>query len=358
MRSVAATASELAQRLGHSKAAGWDPVGLQFGDPAAAVSRVAVCHEITPAVADQIVELGIDLVVAYHPLLFRPVTSLVAGDTAAGLAHRLITHRAALVVVHTAFDVKAGGTADQLAQAIGLEEVQGFGPAWGRKVSKVITFVPEPAVDAVADAMAHAGAGQIGAYTACSYRSTGIGTFRPGIHAAPSSGIREQLNREPEHRLEMISPEARVDDVVAALVAAHPYEEPAFDVVETRSNAGFIGRRGRLPEPTSVADLAALADRKLGSAAKVAGAGKVSSVAVIPGSGGSFLPVAGAEVVVTGDVTHHQARAALAAGNRVIDPGHAATERPGVQALYAAVNEMIDATVDLTHYDPDPWTEH
>ena len=356
-RAVGDIAADLAWRFGQSKAAGWDRVGLQFGDPAAPVGTVAVCHEITPRVTDELLGMGADLAVAYHPLLFRPVTALVAGSSPAGLAHRLIAGGVALAVVHTAFDVVPGGTADQLARAIGLHEADGFGPAWGGETAKVITFAPAEAADAVADAMAAAGAGRIGAYTGCSYRSEGVGTFRPAAEATPYSGIHGVLNREPEVRIEMICPETRVSQVVAALVASHPYEEPAFDVVATRSNAGFVGRRGRLREPMP---LAALADRvagALGGRARVAGSGVVSTVAVVPGSGGSLLLDSGADVVVTGDVSHHQARAALAAGIGVIDPGHAATERPGVRALYAAVAEMMDTTIDLTNLNPDPWAE-
>jgi hypothetical protein len=250
-----------------------------------------------------------------------------------------------------------GGAADQLAGAVGLEQASGFGPSWGAKTSKVITFVPVEHADGVADAMTLAGAGEIGAYTACSYRSEGIGTFRPSTEARPYSGQRQVLNREAEVRIEMVCPDVRVARVVAAMVAAHPYEEPAFDVVETRSNAGFIGRQGRLPDPLPVAALADRIAAELGGVIRVAGDGDVSRIAVIPGSGGSFLLECDADVVVTGDVNHHQARAALAAGMAVIDPGHAATERPGVRALYAAVAEMMDSTIDLTNLDPDPWTE-
>ncbi len=356
-KSVGNLVADLGKRFGLGKAAGWDPIGLQFGDPAAAVNTVAVCHEITPQVADRLVAEGVDLAVAYHPLLFRPVTSLVAGSGPAGLAHRLIAGGVAMVTVHTAFDVVVGGTADQLARAVGLEEVTGFGPAWGIETSKVVTFSPAEDVDAIADAMAVAGAGQIGAYTACSYRTEGIGTFRPSAEATPYSGQRNALNREPEVRIEMICPDGRVPAVVAALVAAHPYEEPAFDVVATRSNAGFVGRQGRLPHPLPLAELADKVAHELGGLTRVAGSGVVSQVAVVPGSGGSLLLENDADVVITGDVSHHQARAALAAGKAVIDPGHAATERPGVRALYAAVAEVTDPTIDLTNLNPDPWTE-
>ena len=356
VRNVGDFAHRLATTLKLDKAAGWDPVGLQLGDPTAPLAKVAVCHEVTPAVVDQLLRANVDMVVTYHPLLFRPVTSIVAGNSPAGRAHSLISAGIALAVVHTAYDVLPGGTADALAAAIGVENVTGFGPVWGRDTVKVVTFAPTTAVDSVAAAMAEAGAGRIGGYSSCSFRVEGIGAFLPGVGTSPNVGITGALNRETEIRLEMICPAARLGPVVAALVHAHPYEEPAYDVIDTKSNAGFVGRRGSLAKPLSVAELAERVAAKLGGVLRVAGAGTVSSVAVVPGSGGSFIGDAATDVVVTGDVSHHQARDAMAAGVAVIDPGHAATERPGVKALYAAVAEIVHA-VDMTEIDNDPWKE-
>ena len=172
MAAVHGTVGEVATRLADmfnlGKAAGWDPVGLQLGDPGAPVSRVAVCYEITPGVTARLEESPVDLVVSYHPLLFRPARSLVAGSGAAGRAFRLIRAGIALVVTHTAFDVAPGGTADRLAQALGLGDITGFGPAWGPECAKVVTFAPPDAVEGIAAAMAAEGAGIIGRYTNCS----------------------------------------------------------------------------------------------------------------------------------------------------------------------------------------------
>jgi putative NIF3 family GTP cyclohydrolase 1 type 2 len=70
-----------------------------------------------------------------------------------------------------------------------------------------------------------------------------------------------------------------------------------------------------------------------------------------------MLDSVAADVVVTGDVSHHQARDAVARGIAVIDPGHAATERPGVRSLYAAVSQLLGDAIDLTEVDADPWKE-
>lgn len=358
MRTVADLLRGFDRLAPFDKAGGWDPVGLQLGDPAAECASVAVCHEVTAPVVEAVIDAGADTLISYHPLLFRPTTQLVAGAGPAGRAYRLVRHGIALGVVHTAFDVAPGGVADALADALGLNDVEPFGPNWSADSVKIATFVSAEHVEAVADAMAAAGGGTIGAYSGCSYRVEGMGAFFAGPGTDPATGSGGTANREPETRIEMIAPASRRDAVVAALVAAHPYEEPAYDVFEVASNAGFIGRRGILPAATRLGDFATAIAERLESTPRVAGDRnrELERLAVIPGSGRSFIGAVGAvDAVVTGDVGHHDARALLERGIAVVDPGHAATERPGVARLYAAVAQLAGGAIDLTGIDQDPW---
>jgi hypothetical protein len=95
---------------------------------------------------------------------------------------------------------------------------------------KLVVFVPVDALDAVRDAVFAAGAGRIGGYERCSWYTEGTGTFLGGKGTSPAVGEPGKEERVPELRLETVFPEERRDDVVGALRAAHPYEEPAFDV--------------------------------------------------------------------------------------------------------------------------------
>lgn len=325
----------------------------------AAVSTLGVCHEVTTAVVEAAATTGLDLLIAYHPLLFEAAGSFVAGPNPAGRAFRLAESGIALIVVHTAFDVAYGGTADALAAACGLGETKGFGPAWPAGSCKVVTFLPEGAADGVAEAMGAAGGGRIGRYSACSFRSSGVGVFAAPSDASPAVGNAGALNREAEVRLEMIVATARKEATIAALIAAHPYEEPAYDVYATESNAGFVGRVGRLPERAPLRSLARAIGSSLDADVRYSGDGDadVARVAVVPGSGSSFISAAAghADVLVTGDVSHHRAREALDHGLSIIDAGHIPTERPGIKALYAEVRARFDEVHDLTHHDPNPW---
>jgi hypothetical protein len=90
--------------------------------------------------------------------------------------------------------------------------------------------VPEEALDATRDAVFAAGAGRIGAYERCSWYAAGTGTFLGGPGTSPALGEAGREERVPELRVETVVPNTALDDVVAALRAAHPYEEPAVDV--------------------------------------------------------------------------------------------------------------------------------
>lgn len=351
----------LSVRIPFHKAAGWDVTGLHLGDPAASVERVAVCHEVTERVVAALENDPAGMLVTYHPPVFRPTNRIVAGRNPVGRAHRLIRLGVSVVVAHTAFDVMAGGTADALAQALGLDSVRVFGPTDPRDQVKVVTFCPAEHVDRLVDAMDAAGAGAIGNYRACHFRLEGEGGFDAGPGSSPVVG-EPGRNREPETRVEMIAPAGSRDRVIAALVSSHPYEEPAFDVYPVSSNQGFIGRVGSWNGPADRL-ISTVIDRLGGQGlrASLEPDRHVSTVAVVPGSGSSFVAAAagaGADVLITGDVGHHSVIEAADRGMGVIDPGHAPTERPGMKALYRTVSEALGAsaqTIDLTDFDPTPW---
>ncbi|MFW2340310.1 MAG: Nif3-like dinuclear metal center hexameric protein [Acidimicrobiia bacterium] len=343
------------------KAATWDPVGVQLGDPVAEVSTIAVCHEVTEQVVDVVIEDPPDLLIAYHPLLFRSTNRLTKGTSPGGRALRLAQSGVNLGIVHTAFDVLPGGAADALADAIGIVGPRAFGPIEAAPVVKIVTFLPHDRVEEVHQAMMEAGAGSIGRYEGCSFRADGIGTFLPTSAAEPVAGVALQMNHEPEVRLEMIASRSRMGSALAALMASHPYEEPAFDVLESSSNSGFIGRYGQMEEPLNLGVLARLLEDRLPTdSIRFTGNpdAVVSTAAAIPGSGGDSIAAAaamGVDVVVTGDVSHHRAVEARDRGLLVLDAGHSATERPGMRRLYSAVLEFGLETRDLIYLNTDPW---
>ena len=95
---------------------------------------------------------------------------------------------------------------------------------------KIVVYVPEDHADALREAMAGAGAGVIGNYTHCTFTIKGIGRFKPGEGAHPMVGEVGKLEEAAEDRIETVCAGGKLQDVLKAIRAAHPYEEPATDV--------------------------------------------------------------------------------------------------------------------------------
>jgi len=231
----------------------WDNVGLLAGDPGQEVRTALLAIDYTPEVAREARELGCELVIAYHPPLFNAVKRVVFPDP----IFDAIRNGVALYSPHTALDVAEGGTNDLLADLLGLAPSPGrqplrfIEPKAGEH--KLVTFVPESHVEAVAMALFEAGAGRIGHYERCSFRTPGTGTFIGGAESHPTVGSRGAYEQTPEIKIETLCPISRLPDALAALRRAHPYEEPAFDIVKLAAPADKIGqgRIGNLP-PTPV----------------------------------------------------------------------------------------------------------
>jgi dinuclear metal center YbgI/SA1388 family protein len=337
-------AARLAARTHPERAASWDAVGLQVGDPAAAVRSVAVVHEVTEAAVERLAESPVDLVVSYHPLLFRPAVRLVPDRSPSGRAIRLLRAGAALVVTHSDFDAMPGGMSDAMADALGLTDVTGFAPIAGADQVKVVTFVPARSVAGLIAALSAAGAGRIGDYEQCAFTVDGVGRFVAGPSTSPFAGAAGGSNAEPEVRVEMVAPRSRSDAVVTALLREHPYEEPAFDVYPVVANQVAGGRIGTFGGSwRELVDRVVEAFAPEGLRLTAVPGVQPRRVAVSPGAGESRIAPAAAamcDVLVSGDISHHRMVDANDRGLSVIDAGHAATERPGMHRLDALVSEL------------------
>jgi hypothetical protein len=220
---------------------------------------------------------------------------------------------------------------------------------------KLVVFAPQENADALADALAEAGAGIIGEYTHCTFRTPGTGTFLGGESTDPYLGERGRLERVEEVRLETVVPAHVADRAVAAASAAHPYEEVALDLypVEGHPEGCGYGRVGTLPRAASAEELGERVARALGTPGRVASdAGRrIERVAVLGGSGGSFVRAAaasGADAYVTGDLDYHDALLADSLGLTAIDAGHAATEFPSLEPLARRLAALVPVPVEVS----------
>ncbi|WP_214765418.1 MULTISPECIES: Nif3-like dinuclear metal center hexameric protein [unclassified Exiguobacterium] len=307
-----------------------DPIGLQIGTLNKDVKRVMVTLDVLESVVDEAIEKGVDLIIAHHPPIFSKLAQVNDQSATGRIVMKCIEYKIAVYAAHTNLDVTQGGVNDLMAEAIGLTDTTVLSPTFENAVYKLVVFVPQEAVQQVSEALTKAGAGQIGAYSACQFHSVGTGQFKPETGTVPYIGNVGQVERVSEVRIETIVTELNQKQVIRAMKKAHPYEEVAYDIMRQERTAEplGLGRIGYLERPVSlrqfaehVRDVFGVENlRFVGESDRL-----IKKVAVLGGDGNKHVSTAafaGADVLVTGDLYFHVAHDAMALGLAVVDPGH------------------------------------
>lgn len=290
----------------------FDNSGVQVGDVTQEAKGAILCIDVTEAVLDEAIALGCNLVISHHPLAFRSFKSLTGKNYVERCMIKACKYDIVVYAAHTNLDNASKGINYYLAQMLNLQNVRILDPQKD-KLLKLATFVPLSHVDVVRNALFNAGAGNIGNYDSCSYNISGQGTFRAGENANPFCGDIGELHTESEIRVEVILPIFKQSDILRALIAVHPYEEPAYDfypLINTWSQAGS-GIVGTLPEAVDEEDfLYMLKDTfHLKSIQySVCRGESIRDVAICSGSGAFLIPKAisyGADIFITGEAKYN-----------------------------------------------------
>ena len=348
----------------------WDNVGLLIGDPAKNIKKILVTIDTTMAVVEEAKAQKADLILSYHPIIWDGLKRITADGDAANV-YELIRAGISVYSIHTALDVAAGGVNDALAAILGIADPKPIGDYVADPKGpqyKLITFIPDNAVNKVTEALYAAGAGSIGNYSDCGFMHEGVGTFKPLKGSNPAIGKQGKLERVSEIRLETVIPAGKVAVVIAALRASHPYETPAFDVFQHNDieNKFGLGRIGTLEKPLSMPKAIEQIKAATGcNAVGLVGPAKrtVQKAAVCAGSCGKILDsviAQGADLYLTGELKHHQAIAAQEAGLTCICLSHTVSERFALKNLAKQLkNRLKNVTIALSKKDKDPfvWKE-
>ena len=335
-----------------------DAVGLVYGDPAREVRKVLLAVDPTVETAREAAEWGADLMLVHHPLFLRPVHGFAETTPKGRTLATLAGAGTALLTAHTNADRADPGVSDALAAALGLTNTRPLRPE-GSPLDKLTVYVPLADADQVRRALAEAGAGRIGEYESASFSSPGEGRFRPLEGANPTIGRVGDLEVVGEERVEVVLDRRLRSPVIAAMLAAHPYETPAWDVVALEDAGTASAGAGRVGdvEETTLRDFASYVATALPRTARgvlVAGDPDrtVSRVAVAGGAGDFLLGDAlasGADVYVTSDLRHHPAIEFVEKGGpALVDVSHWAAEwtwLPQVQARLEAALDTVETRV-------------
>jgi dinuclear metal center YbgI/SA1388 family protein len=316
-----------------------DNVGLQVGSPDLAVRAILVCLDATEKSIREAAIRRANLIISHHPLLFRPLRAVDLRSRSGRCVARLLKSKISLYSAHTNLDFSRGGTSFALAEKLRLRNMDFLLKSY-RLSRKIVTFIPPAYVERVANAMADAGAGRIGNYEVCSFRTAGTGTFKGNERSSPTTGRRGKLEQAEEIRLEMIVDQPNIQSVVRSMVNAHPYEEVAYDIypLENTSKEYGMGVIGELPKSMSSRQFMNHVRVALGGntirSSRTRG-NRIRRVAVCGGSGSELTDEAirqGADAYVTADVKYHSFQDA-ADQILLVDAGHYETEYPIVDSL-------------------------
>lgn len=349
----------------------WDNCGLQLGSRYHPLRGVLLALDFSRETLEEASRCGANFIFTHHPFFFKSLKNLDLDTPVGHLINQAVKAGISVYSAHTNLDSLEGGVNDCLAEICGLSEARPLQPV-ERRILKLVTFVPPADLDDLAAALFAAGAGHLGRelYRDCSFRSSGVGSFRPGKGAQPRLGEPGRLNLVDEIRFETVFQADRCQTVLQALHDNHPYEVPAYDLyslTQVDSDRG-LGRFGILAPELTMASFAELLKERLGLASLrlVGGSPAIplQRVALCGGSGFSLYGLAraaGADVFVTGDLKYHEARQVLdEEGPPVIDIGHFAGERPVLEFIAERLRLFFkkletSIPVRIAESETEPW---
>jgi dinuclear metal center YbgI/SA1388 family protein len=325
----------------------YDNAGLIVGNANWPLTSILCTLDATEAVVLEAKAKGCNLVVAHHPIVFGGLKRINGNNYVERAVIAAIKNDIAIYAIHTNLDNVLHGVNAQIANKLGLKNLSIL-DAKPAQLMKLQTFVPVSHLAPLQTALFAAGGGQIGHYDECSFYAAGMGSFRAGDGAQPFVGNIGERHLENEYKLELVFPQYRQSAVVKALRAAHPYEEPAFDLLPLANQFSQVGSGvlGSFETPVSATDL--LEKLKTAFGLKIikhtAFLGKNIQKLAICGGSGSFLTkkaiAAGADAFVTADIKYHEF---FDADGRLllVDIGHWESEQFTIELLADLLTEKF-----------------
>ncbi len=310
-----------------------DNTGLQIGATESKIKNIFLCLELTEIALSEAVEKNCNFIITHHPFIFQPLKKIdITNDKNSKLIEKIIKNDITLYSFHTNLDFTKNGVSFALAKKLDLKNIS-FLENQESNQFKLVVFVPGNNLNEVLDAIFNSGGGKIGEYEKCSFQVPGKGTFEGSENSNPAIGKAQNFEKVDEIRLEILIDSWNLKKVISAMIEAHPYEEPAFDVYPLQNknvNFGF-GAIGNLENSLSENDFLNFVKEKLNliNLRFVKGkSGSIKKVAVCGGSGSDLLKQAilqKADAFITADVkyhTFHDAEDEIL----LIDAGHYETE--------------------------------
>ncbi|RNI30524.1 Nif3-like dinuclear metal center hexameric protein [Rufibacter latericius] len=339
----------------------YDNALLQVGDPNTTVTRVLVTLDCTLEVVEEAIERGCNLIVAHHPVIFKPLKSLTGKTPVERILLKALQNEVAIFACHTNLDHVHNGVNAKLCEKLEIKNPKVLAPKT-QLLTKLETYVPLEDTEKVLAALHQAGAGQIGDYSDCSFRITGTGRFTPSAQANPHIGEPCKTEETIENKIEVIFPTFKQNQIMRALLQAHPYEEVAHYLVALQNEDQEVGAGmvGELEEALSPETFVKHVKEKLQieTFRHTAWPQKPIKRVAVCGGAGSFLTrhakAANADVFITADLKYHEFFEATEQFT-LVDVGHYESEVYTKELFYDILTKSFpNFAVDLSNTPTNP----
>ena len=291
----------------------YDNAGLITGNLNTSCTGIIISLDCTEEIVYEAISKNCNLIVAHHPIIFKGLKKINGNSYVERTIINAIKNDIAIYAIHTNLDNVITGVNGKIAEMIGLNNVRILSPKKDI-LQKLAVFVPAEYEAKLSEALFAAGAGNIGNYSECSFKSPGTSTYTPGENADPFSGKMGERSIDDEVKVEVIFPVWLQQKIIQAMKDNHPYEEVAHDIYELKNHFQEVGSGliGELKEPINEKDLFQQLKRvfNLRLIKHTALLDRPCKKIAICGGAGSFLinmaKAAGADVYITSDLKYHE----------------------------------------------------
>jgi len=344
----------------------WDNIGLQIGNKSDLVKNMLISLDINEEVINEAVDEKCQLIIAHHPLIFKPIKKINNDNYQGNLLYKAILNKINIFTMHTNLDIARNGLNDYLAKVLEIKNTNylKLTNEQDQDIFKLVIFIPAEHFEEVKTGILKTSAGHLGNYSHTSFSSKGQGTFKPLAGSEPYIGDIGKLNKVDEYRFETIVKKSDIKGVLKIMHELHPYEKIAYDLypVDNSSVKHGLGRIGFLKQEIEFNDYMKFVKMILNNQ-QIKYVGKprdiVRCIAICSGSGAELIVQAaekGADLLITSDIKYHQAQLAESLGINLIDAGHYNTEIIVKSLLYEYFkSEIKGVNIIKSSINTNPW---
>lgn len=328
----------------------WDNTGFQIGNDEVDVKRILIALDLDEFIVKKAIDEKYQMIVTHHPIIFKPLKNINNRTHIGNMILKLIENNIVVYNAHSNLDLVEGGVNDALAKLLGIQDPIPLNKVKNESLFKFAIYVPEDSRDTILKTLEEEDAGHIGNYSACSFNTKGIATFRPLEGTNPYIGSINVLEEVNEVKIETVIKEHSLRKTINRVIEVHPYEEVAYDLYELKNEGSTYGygRVGNIEEVDAKVFIMDLKKKLNLDHINIYGnlERSICRVAVCGGSGGDFIQDAhkkGSHIYITGDIKYHQAQLADQLDMIIVDPGHYHTEKVILDVLKEVILKDIDS---------------